>query len=137
MIVLSILPIVVYTRHILCKTKMMMTFDSKAGIDKIYQEGGKSANMARNDYIKSMITGTFFEELRLNKNNNACKADITIPTVYLLDGDNIRGKTKFKVTKEQLLDDVIQWIEQVLFTIHDSRFTIHYSLFTIHYSLLY
>ena len=34
-------------------------------------------------------------------------------SIILIDGDNVRGKTKFLVSKEQLIDDLKLWTEDI------------------------
>jgi len=34
--------------------------------------------------------------------------------IILIDGDNVRGKTKFAVSKEELVDDVLSWMNSEL-----------------------
>ena len=45
----------------------------------------------------------------MNNNNNNNKRD---KVIIIIDGDNVRGKTRFQLTKEQLSDCVEQWMEE-------------------------
>ena len=73
----------------------------------------KSTNLLSSNYVEkeegTQSRGAYLTTRIVNWSKNSHNSN----GVIVLDGDNIRGKTKFTISKEQLCDDVIKWSDSI------------------------
>ena len=73
----------------------------------------QSTNLLSSNYVEkeegTQSRGAYLTTRIVNWSKNSYNSN----GVIVLDGDNIRGKTKFTISKEQLCDDVIKWSDSI------------------------
>ena len=116
---------------ILIKSALLLLASKYAKVDCIHLnfpsliQRGSCASISRQSTTRVF---SFSTNTNVLESMNCFQKTVANNTIVLIDGDNVRGKTKFSVTKMNLLEDVIAWANHynqrgkiILFFDHGSR----------------